>query len=308
MTKIKFLNCPSELKAIETKVQDEVNKFISDFSVLEKDAIHILIDLRTKAFFCECHISAKDLIENSTIDVPLDPESQPDYRANREAQPEHSAYLKMLDDATNKRMFSNIVCEYNTTYQPDKPIKIIGGQHRFLAIESAFKAGVNEYHGLKVYFSLDKDQRLDVQLISNTNISVSTDLLDRMFETSKGPQLRDWCQAAGLLDKNEDFSDKKQRGSQISVRGARTFILNYFFGKEIEDKQFDKVDTTPLLPRTGDIDQSWETLRADKNTWTDTELLEAGKQFATLHKAQKEYFQKKKRNNLSTQKKQSAIL
>ncbi|TAL62227.1 MAG: hypothetical protein EPN85_03225 [Bacteroidetes bacterium] len=283
---------------MEKKVHEEVNKFISEFSILEKDTVHVLTDLRTNAFFCECYISAKELIENSTIDVPLDPENQPEYRANRDAQPEHSAYQKMLDDAKSKRMFSNIVCEYNTNYQANKPIKIIGGQHRFLAIESAHSSGINEYHGIKIYFSLDKHQRLDVQLISNTNISVSTDLLDRMFETSKGPELRTWSQAVGLLDKGEDFSDKKQRGSQISVRGARTFILNYYEGKNIEDKLFDKKDTTPVLARTGMIDESWEKLRSNKDVWIDKELVEAGKQFSKLHKAQKDYFKKNKKEQV----------
>ena len=77
----------------------------------------------------------------------------------------------MLDDAKKQRMFSNIVCEYNIINQPEKPLKIIGGQHRYLAIENALKEGINEYHGIKIYFLLDKEQRLDVQMISNTNIS-----------------------------------------------------------------------------------------------------------------------------------------
>jgi len=41
---------------------------------------------------------------------------------------------------------------------------------------------------VKVYFGLDSDQRLDVQLISNTVIAVSADLYDRMQETVRGPE------------------------------------------------------------------------------------------------------------------------
>ncbi len=294
MYKIKFLNCPEELEDIQSDVENEANKFIKEFSILEKDTFHILTDLRTNSFFSECHISAKNLVENGTIDVPLDPENQPEYRANRSVQDSNSAFEQMLDDAIKKRMFSNIVCEYNTSYQSDKPIKIIGGQHRYLAIQDALRSSIDEYHGIKIYFLLDKNQRLDVQLISNTNIAVSTDLLDRMFETSKGPELRNWCQKVGLLDIQQDFSDKKQRGSQLSVRGARTFIMNFYRGKEIDDKMFDELDTTPIMAKTGVIDEDWEKLRSQKEIWNDKELDEAGKQFTKLHCAQKEFFKNKK--------------
>lgn len=290
MTEVKFLNCPSELIPMQQKIVEAVNKFTSDFPLLESETFYILVDRRTNAFFSECHIPAENLIESGTIDVPLDPENQPEFRANREFQEDHTAYKQMLEDAKKNRMFSNIVCEFNTSYQSEKPIKIIGGQHRFLAIEDAFKSGVNEYHGIKIYFLLDKEQRLDVQIISNTNIAVATDLLDRLFETSKGPELLNWCHQVGLLDAGEQFADKKQRGSQISVRGARTFILNYFQGKKIEDKKFDLSDTTPTIAKTGVIDDAWETLRNQPGVWKDKELLEAGKQFSILHNAQKDYF------------------
>src|SRR5579863_10138393 len=127
----RFLNCPEALEIVKVKVNEEVEKFTHDFPILEKDTLHVLTDLRTNAFFSECHISAKSLVDFATIDVPLDPEDQPDYRANREVQDEHAAYDQMIEDAAKKRMFSNIVCEYNTSFNPDKPIKIIGGQHRF---------------------------------------------------------------------------------------------------------------------------------------------------------------------------------
>lgn len=260
------------------------------FSLLDKGQVLILVDKRTGAAFGEFNISAAELTEMGTIDVPLDPENQPDYRANRDAQEDNNAYIKMVEDAEKGRTFRNIVCEYNTQTQPEKPLKIIGGQHRYLAIEQALALGINEYHGITVYFLLDKDQRLDVQLISNTNISVSADLLDRMFETSKGPELRSWCQAVALLQKNEDFADKKQRGSQISVRGARTFIVNYFKGLEIKDTEFDLLDTTPLLVRTGDVDTQWETIRARPNVWKNKGLLTAGKEFARLNKAVKQFY------------------
>ena len=295
MTKIKFLNIPKELNDKKEIINAEVEKFMGEFKILETDSIHILLDTRTNAFFCECHISATDLISSGTIDVPLDPDSQPDYRANREANIEHTAFQKMVDDAINKRTFSNIVCEYNHTYQKNKPIKIIGGQHRYLAIETALKQTIDEYHGIKIYFHLDKIQRLDVQLISNTNIAVSTDLLDRMFETAKGPELRNWSQKVGLLDTGEDFSDKKQRGSKISVRGVRTFIINYFKGKGIIDTEFDKTETLPVIAKTGILDEDWEKIRENKGLWDDKDLEKTAKEFAKLNSAQNNYFKKNKK-------------
>ena len=131
MENVKFINCPTELNEKKKKVIEEIKEFLQNFSVLENDNFQVLIDQRTNAFFSECHIPAKELIEMGTIDVPLDPENQPEYRANREKQEEHSAYKKMLEDAKKRRMFSNIVCEFNVINKPDQPLKKIGGQTRY---------------------------------------------------------------------------------------------------------------------------------------------------------------------------------
>jgi hypothetical protein len=207
----------------------------------------LLADHRTSALYCECHIKARKLIELGTTDVPLDPDEQGDYRANRELVENAPAYERMIDDAKLRRSFSNIVAEYSTEFDKESPLKIIGGQHRFQAIREALESGVDEYHGLKVYFDLNMDQRLDVQLISNTNIAISGDLFDRMHETVMGPELRDWCHMVGLLEKGEDFSDRRARGGSISVQLARSFILNYFAGSKIDAKKFDGTRTTPEL-------------------------------------------------------------
>jgi len=71
---------------------------------------------------------------------------------------------RVKDDAKHGRTFSNIVAEFTRDFDPDRPIKIIGGQHRFQAISEALAVGVDEWHGLKVYFGLNMEQRLDVQL------------------------------------------------------------------------------------------------------------------------------------------------
>lgn len=218
-------------------LKDEIMDF-ADLFCPKEQIIYVLEDKLTGAVFCECHVPAEELIRNCTIDVPLDPDEQSDYRANREVVEDSSAYAQMKLDAKAGRIFSNIVAEYNMEFDEEHPLKIIGGQHRINAIMEALEYGIKEYHGIKVYFNLNMEQRLDVQLISNTNIAVSADLLDRMMETVKGPELRNWCHEVGLLSENSDFADKKQRGECITVREARTFIINYYLGYKIVD--FDK--------------------------------------------------------------------
>ncbi len=191
---------------IKPEVKKQIEDFFDGFNPLE-GSLYIFEDKITKAIYCECHILANTIIEKGTIDSPLDADGQSEYRANRDIVEDSTAFLQMKNDALKKRSFSNIVAEYNTSFDKTHPLKIIGGQHRFTAILEALSEGISQPHGLKVYFDLNTDQRLDVQLISNTNIAVSSDLLDRMLETVKGPELRTWCQSAGLLNKHEDFAD-----------------------------------------------------------------------------------------------------
>lgn len=139
------------------------------------------------------------------------------------------------------------------------------------------------------------EQRLDVQLISNTNIAVSSDLLDRMMETVKGLELRDWCHKVGLLDVDSDFADKKQRGNSITVREARTFIINYCQGAMVTDFLNEKTDG--IIAKTGGIDEEWEKLKIEKpDLWINSNLQKAGKEFARLALRQKEYYLEDGRN------------
>jgi len=138
-----------------------------------------MVDAKNGARYCECHLTAETIVTLGTIDVPPDPEEQGEYRANRDIVEDHVAYEKMKEDAMERRTFSNIVAEFSTEFDTDHPLKVIGGQHRFNALKGALEKDVNEFHGLKVYFALDTEQRLDVQLISNTNIAASSDLIDR---------------------------------------------------------------------------------------------------------------------------------
>jgi hypothetical protein len=137
------------------------------------------------------------------------------------------------------------------------------------------------------------DQRLDVQIISNINISVSPDLYDRLQETAAGPELRDWCQRVGLLEKEQDFSAKREPDDLMTVRTARSFILNYYLGQKISPVKFDEVDTTPVLCKTGKPDPLWEEFRkTHKSIWNDNALETAGKEFSLLVGSQRTAIQK----------------
>lgn len=295
---------PNDLTA-ETAIPEElIQEFIGTFEPIERtDVLYVLVDARTGALYSECHVHADKLVPLSTTDVPLDPDEQGEYRANREIVADHVAFTAMKQDAKERRSFSNIVTEYTKEFDSEHPLKIIGGQHRFAAIKGAQAEGINEPHGIKVYFGLTPEQRLDVQLISNTVIAVPTDLYDRMQETMHGPELREWCQRVGLLNEGQDFADKRQRGSQITVNAARSFILNYYRGEEAANKDFEKTETTPKLCKTGVVDPDWEKLRSNKKIWKDSKLETAGKEFAELIQAQRNAFAGKKKGSVDIQEK-----
>jgi hypothetical protein len=236
-------------------------------------------------------VRGSKFVQFATTDAPLDPDEQGDYRANREVVENAPAFIKMKEDAKQRRSFSGIVTEYIHENGGDRPLKIIGGQHRYLSIQEALNSAIDEWHGIKVYLDLTLDQRLDAQLISNTVIAISTDLFDRMHETRSGPQLRDWCHATGLLPEGEDFADRRSRGGAITVQSARTFITSYYDGTKITSEQFDTEETIPQLSLTGQHDPAWDQLKADHpDLWTDAALLRAGQEFARLIDTQRSFF------------------
>jgi len=194
----------------------------------------------------------------------------------------------MREDAEQGRVFSNLVCEFNPESEP--PLQVIGGQHRFESIQTALSNDVDEFHGIKVYFGLNTDQRLDVQVISNTNIAVSSDLLDRMYEQVSGPDLRNWAISVGLLDKDEDFSDKKARSKPVTVSEVRTFIVNFYKGRSVEFGDFQNSETTPIIVKSGVQNPTeWQKVKEEHSNWTkDKNLSKAAKEFVRLDDAQYE--------------------
>ncbi len=287
-----IINSITPNTTLPPNIQTLLESFVQQCTPIE-NILYVFIDAKIAAYYCECHLMATNLIKLCTIDVPLDPEEQAEYRANREIVEDDVAFEQMKTDAKDKRTFSNIVGEYDTSHDPKHPIKIIGGQHRYIAVKGAHEAGTNVHHGVKIYFGLNKDQRLDVQLISNTNIDVSSDLYDRLQETAVGPQLRNWSQGVGFLDPGKDFSAKRLKGSAVTVRSVRSFILGYYKGTKLDPSQFENLDTTPSICRTGRPDTDWDTLRKTyTNLWTDEALRTAAQEFVILDQAQRIAIQK----------------
>ena len=100
-----------------------------------------------------------------------------------------------------------------------------------------------------------------------------------------------WCQDTGLLYEGQDFADKRQRGQPITVRAARTFIMNYLAGKEIDPAKFAESITTPIIAKTGTDDPEWKSFKEKHpKMWEDAGMKDAGREFAALAKAQRDGF------------------
>jgi hypothetical protein len=279
----------------ELRIDGLVQEFCTACSPLEtRKQLLRLTDGKTSAQYIECHIVGSKLVSLGTTSVPLDPEEQAEYKANRDIEENSAAFGRMIDDAKAKRSFSNIVAEWTKEWDAESPLKVIGGQHRFEAIKEALVSGIDVHHGVKLYFGLNMEQRYDVQLISNTNIEISGDLIDRLNETRKGSNLRDWCHSTGLLAAG-DFADSYIRNGPISVRMATTFITNFFNGKKIDAKTFESVETAPVLFKSGGSYAEWEKTKSEcPDLWNDKDLHSAAVEFAALVAAQRAYFENPK--------------
>jgi hypothetical protein len=285
-------------------VENRVSEFLKTVRTLEhktNSPIVISQDGKTGGYYIKCSIPANIVCGLLNVNARLDPGSTQSYRANRELLLKHRTYQKMKSDAAAGREFHDIIVEYTKEYDPDRPLKVWGGQHRSKAIQEAFDSKkISKYHGFRVYFCLDKDQRTDLALISNTNISVSNDLFDRQVEeTLVGTKLREWCVRVGLLKNGDDFPDQASRSERISVKLARTFIVNFLLGREqankTSDKELDKNIYEPYLCESGvDIDPEYQKIIDNEGTniWLDKNLIRAGEAFSELNRAQREAVEK----------------
>ena len=277
-----------------TQIEKIVEKFLGEVSTLEisRDMpITVFQDGANGSYYIKCSLLASDAATLCDLNARLDVKSPDSFKANRNLLLQNNTYLKMEADALKGREFNDIIVEFTTAYNPDKPLKVWGGQHRISAISKAAKT-VNRYHGFRIYFELSKDQRTEVALISNTNISVSNDTFDRMVEeTLFGDTLRTWCQKVGFLSASEDFPDIGSRSERITVKRARSFIVNFCKGlergKQLDADELDRKVYEPYLTITGvDIDPEYAGLMRTRNILSDDALLRAGQRFLALHHAQ----------------------
>ena len=273
---------------------EEIGDFRSNVPTFEKkngQPFLIFLDKKSGTFYAECHLLGSDFIKFSDPNSTIDPELEELSKANRELETENYYYEQMVSDAKEGRSFSDIIIEYNTNYNESKPLKILGGQHRNQAIIEAVKSKVDITHGIKIYFNLTKEQREDIMRIANTNINVATDLRDRLREDVLKPLLKKFAHATGMLKQGENFGDKRRYDDEFSptVRMMRSFIVNFFHGKEFNE-DVDKNAHIPYLCKSGkDIDSEYMKYYnkfKSKDMFDDAQLLEAGKMFAKLHDTQ----------------------
>ncbi len=280
-------------------VTSSVNEFLSEVSTLElgySAPIIIFQDGVDGSYYIKCSLLAEDASRLCDLNAKLLEES---FRANRRLMKSTNTYLRMKDDASKGREFNDIIVEFNKTYEPNKPLKVWGGQHRISAIQEA-GAQNGRYHGFRIYFNLSKKQRAEVAFISNTNISLSNDTFDRMIEeTEFGNTLLKWCQSVGLLEEGEDFPDVGSRSEKITVRLARSFVVNYYLGlkraKEIDTGNLDANIYEPSLIKTGYVvDPNYKEVMEQHDLLKDKNLLDGGKNFLLLHNTQYQAVKKAK--------------
>lgn len=272
---------------IDKESQQKIVDFLTNIKTFEKKIkrpLLIFYDAKSKVFYTECHIYTEEFKKFKDEDATIDPEYQEEYRLNRALQPDNPDFITMQEDAKKGRQFSDIVIEYNKDYRENKPLKILGGQHRAKAIEKM--SSKNTLHGIRVYFNLNKDQRVEIARISNTNIAIADDLLDRMEEQRLDPpnKLRNFAQKIGLLQKGKDFGDRKANKENLStIRLARTFIVNFYKGKNYKG-DFDDEAPESYLCNSGGMDQEYlKIFRKVDNFVSEKDLLEASKNFVKLH-------------------------
>jgi len=267
-------------------IQRMVKKFRESIPTLEQRLnlpFVLFQDGKSKAYFVDIHIASEDIGGNLDYEASLDPEDQEEYKANRNLLPFHAIFLKMQKDAKQGRQFNDIIVEYSP--ESDPVLKLFGGQHRSRSIEESLKDGINRYHGFRVYFGLNKNQRNEIAQVSNANISVPIDLLDRMQETIIGPELRNFCKNVGLMPKEKDFAERKNKEGLITARLARTFVVNFVEGFKSAQSNTKLTFSGFIGDEANDVYLKWNTL--DRiSTLKDPQLIKAGKEFAKLHRKQ----------------------
>jgi hypothetical protein len=264
-------------------VKDFINSF-HPYEIILGIKLILYYDEKSRAFYITCHLSAKTLTQYTDLEATIDADEEDElYKLNREITEDQAAYIAMERDAQDGRSFEDIVIEFDRSYRPKKPLKVYGGQHRIQAISKAKDYKGEVLHGVRVYFDLTRDQKVEIATVNNTSIAVPNDLLDRMREQLLGSELRDWCQKVGLLEKGEDFADRRSPDIP-TVRIVRTILVNYYLGL---NATLNDDHHQPIVCKSGGVDEDYLNIR-DQIKWPDEDLSEMGRQFARLHKKQRE--------------------
>jgi hypothetical protein len=267
-------------------VLGQIDQFLEMFTPHEiKNGTKLILqfDEKSEAHYLICHLEASDLASACDLEATLEGNDEDEiYKLNRDITEDEMAYKAMEEDALRGRTFEDMVTEYDTSYRSRQPLKVYGGQHRIKAITKSVKTKGKTAHGIRVYFDLSREQKVEIATVNNTSIAVPNDLLDRMREQLMGSELCDWCQTVGLLNKGEDFADRK-RPEFPTVRIARTLLVNFYMGMEAQEDNFHR----PIVCKSGGLDESYLNVR-EKIDWTDERLIQMGKEFTKLHKLQRE--------------------
>jgi hypothetical protein len=288
---------PSGVKP-SAEVLKKIDDFLKIFTPYETNSGSKLIlyfDERSESYYFCCHLEANILATRTDLDASLDANEEDDiYKLNRDITEDEAAFKGMEEDALKGRSFEDMVMEYDPSYRVDKPLKVYGGQHPLRAITKAAKHKGATVHGIRVYFNLSRDQKLEIARVNNTSIAVPNDLLDRMREQQAGAHLRDWCQNVGLLQPGEDFADRRSPNSP-TVRVARTLLVNFYLGQKAQLTDFHK----PILCKSGGtaggMDETYFSMRQKMN-WSDKAFIDMGKAFARLNKIQRESVSKREQD------------
>ena len=242
--------------AIKKKLNDFLHTF-EPYELKNGSKLTLYIDEKSEAYYFVCHLPGNTLVQHCDLEASLEGDDEDEiYKLNRDITEDQVAYKTMEQDALNGRSFEDMVVEYDTSYRPKKPLKVYGGQHRLRAIERAIERKGDIIHGIRVYFDLSREQKVEIATVNNTSIAVPNDLLDRMREQLLGSELRDWCQKVGLLDIGKDFPDRRNP-DMPTVRIARTLLVNFYRGIEEQGKKFHQ----PILCKSGGIDEDYMEIR-----------------------------------------------
>lgn len=195
--------------AVAKKI-DEFLKVFQPYELVKGGNAFVYLDEKSKAFYLTCHLEGEALAESCDSEASLGADEEDEiYKLNRDVQEDQAAYKLMEQDAQAGRSFEDMVLEYDTSYRAKRPLKVYGGQHRLRAISKAVRTKPHTLHGVRIYFGLSREQKVEIATINNTAIAVPNDLLDRMKEQLLGSELRDWCQTVGLLERGMDFADRR---------------------------------------------------------------------------------------------------